>query len=128
MYADYTYYTDTFCGTKITTEAEYNHLAIYADAFLDNATMHNIDTTKPYMDKVKTAECALCEQMQTEIKQNDGEASIVASESVGNHSVTYAVQAKTSEDYTRSNYALVRMLLSGTGLLYGGMHYGRLER
>lgn len=76
MFADYSYYTGTYKGTKITSANEYTYLAQKADFYIKR-----YDTVTS--DNTKMCECALSEYLLT----TNGN---VASESIqGAYSVSY---------------------------------------
>jgi len=121
IYADYSYYVGEFMGNVIPNES-FNSAARDASAFIDNVTMGriNFDTLSDDIKaKVKNACCAVAEL--TYKHENDSPA--VSSESVGNHSVSYAVTAKSGVEKEREKMRKVNLYLSHTGLLYRGLKY-----
>lgn len=79
MFADFEYYKNTFGGTKITTEAEYNYLGKQASRYILKYTSEvNTDT--------KDCEGALAEYLQGANKSTG-----ISSETIPNaYSVSYA--------------------------------------
>lgn len=60
MYADYAYYTGTYCGTLI-QEAQWTAAARTADAYLDLVTFGRLQRGWPVDDAVRLAACAAAE-------------------------------------------------------------------
>lgn len=60
MYADYAYYTGTYCGTLI-QEAQWPAASRAADAYLDLATFGRLRRGWPVDDDVRMAACAAAE-------------------------------------------------------------------
>lgn len=114
MYADYTYYTNTYHGTAIPDADTFARLSIQAEAYIDLVTGGNIDTTAAYMPAVKNAVCALCDNATA-----TSTADNVASESVGNHSISY--RASSRAETAAQKTAIVSLYLGSTGLLYRGL-------
>ena len=65
---------------------------------------------------------AVCAVADVCYKQaQDDVANVVSSESVGNHSVTYAVSKASYKQRELEKYSKAKTYLRGTGLLYGGL-------
>lgn len=120
MYADFTFYVDTFGGTAAGNAEQFTHAAIFADAYLDDITHGRIDESVmagPFADKVKLAECALVDVFSTtETAETSG---IVRHESVGGHSISY--DRKTDKELEAQKWRTACLFLRGTGLLYQGL-------
>lgn len=117
MYADFDFYTNKYHGKAIADSETFERMAIEADAMLDYITMGKIKKDAPYIEKVKLAACAICDiqyEQSTKAPQK-------TSESVGNHSVSYAVSQKTDAEYRALKISKARLYLSNTGLLYRGL-------
>lgn len=116
MYADYTYYTNTYHGTKLTA-TEYDFYAERASDYIDSATNGRItaailaDTIMANL--IKKACCATADEIFT---LDNGGAK--ASESVGDYSVSYA-SGNAENSSVKLNRA-VKMYLGRTGLMYRG--------
>ena len=120
MYAEYDFYLNDYKGSVIPDAPNYDRAAVEASAYIDYITHNRIkveELPKDVMDKVKMAQCAVADVCYKQA-QDDG-VNVVSSESVGNHSVTYA--AKVSYQQRELEKAKARMYLHGTGLLYGGL-------
>jgi hypothetical protein len=120
MYADYNFYTTEYKGSLIPDTA-FAEQAREASAYLDYIT-HNripaINLPGSVMVKVKMAMCAVADICY---KQMTDEKPAVSSEAVGNHSISYAVAAKSFAERQHEKLTKAKMYLHGTGLLYGGL-------
>lgn len=116
MYADYTFYTNTYHGTKLAA-ADYSYYAERASDYLDDVTNGRI-TADILADSgtetlIKKACCAAADEMLT---ADSGGAK--SSESVGDYSVSYA-SGNTESGSVKLNRA-VKLYLGRTGLMYRG--------
>ncbi len=119
VYADYTYYSETFLGTAIAL-ADFERLALRASAQIDRLTFDqaaaiitaNTDTAK--VAAIKMATCAVAEAIQSVEASPE-----VSSERVGQHSVTYNIGKPVSEQTRLTDAA--RLWLAPTGLMYRGV-------
>ena len=120
MYADYNFYTTEYNGSLI-PETAFAEQAREANAFLDYITHNRIPASnlpESVMARVKMAACAVAEICY---KQVTDESPAVSSESVGNHSKSYAVVNKGFAERQHEKLAKAKMYLHGTGLMYGGL-------
>ena len=120
MYADYTFYTTEYKGSLI-PETAFAGIERGASAYLDYITHNRIPATElpeSVMVKVKMAVCAVADVCY---KQVTDENPTVSSESVGNHSRSYAVVNKGYAERQHEKLAEAKMYLHGTGLMYGGL-------
>ena len=113
IHTNYTFYRDVYNGTKIPDETAFNSVLPQSAAFINYLTRGRA-AKMPVLDAVNFAVCAVADVSFEEEAQGD-----VTSESVGNHSRTYARKSSAEVDKIKVNKAM--MYLSGTGLLYGGM-------
>ena len=128
MYVDFIYYRDSFGGTTI-PEANFIKLERKARVFIDDITFDRLKNDATLIDDT-VKEC-LCEIMECNYKLEQEEAEtggkLISSETIDQHSVTYAVSdtEKNEIDKSRINftkfYNIARQYLSNTGLLYGGV-------
>ena len=119
MYAEYDFYQNDYKGSVIPDAPSYERVAVWASAFLDYVTHNHIkDLTDEIMVKVKLAQCAVADVCYRQ--EQDDVANAVSSESVGNHSVTYATKASYKQRELEK-YSKAKIYLRGTGLLYGGL-------
>lgn len=136
VYADYTYYKDTYLGNAI-NEEDFPRLALRSSQYIDYITRNKAQAD---MEAVKMACCAIAEQYQmvdaAQTLANKGltaentDSAEVQSESVGSWSRSYrssgdSAQAvlgvKNSEQ--AGIYSIALQYLANTGLLYrGGGH------
>lgn len=115
-YVTYEWYADTFIGGTIPSFEEFQRVLPEAEAYIDNITRGRITEAT---EAVKKATCAVAEVIY---KQAHDDAQTVTSESVGNHSVSYANKTKSAEEREAEKARKAKLYLSRTGLLYGGMH------
>ena len=120
MYAEYDFYLNDYKGSSIPNAPDYDRAAIEASAYLDHITHNHIkDLTEEIMAKVKMAQCAIADVCYKQAQ--DDVANVVSSESVGNHSVSYAVTKASFKQRELEKYSKAKLYLHGTGLLYGGL-------
>lgn len=120
MYADYTFYKTEYKGSLI-PETAFAGVERAASAFIDYITHNRIvmaNLPESVQQRVKMAVCAVSE---TCYKQEADEAPTVSSESVGNHSRSYAVVNRSFDERRREKLVGAKIYLHGTGLLYGGL-------
>lgn len=124
-YVDYAYYSTTYGGTAIAT-AEFTAYANRASAYIDYVTMDravalmSLVSPSPeetaLISKIKNAVCAVADQLHA--YSSDG--GIIASESVGSHSVTYADREK--QTLTKKLSTAAYPFLAHTGLMFRGFN------
>ena len=121
MYAEYDFYLNDYKGSVIPDAPSYDRAAVEASVYIDyvthNATMDD-ELPESVMRKVKLAQCAVADVCYRQAQ--DDVANVVSSESVGNHSVTYATKASYRQRESEK-YSKAKIYLHGTGLLYGGL-------
>lgn len=122
MYAEYDFYLNDYKGSVIPDAPSYDRAAVEASAYLSYITHSRVNTevlTDEVKNKVRLAQCAIADVCY---KQAQGDvANVVSSESVGNHSVTYAVSKVGYKQRELEKYSKAKIYLHGTGLLYGGL-------
>lgn len=113
---DYKYYSETFHGQM--AEADFNRLAVYASAYLDELTMGRTAGKLPddTEEKAKMALCAVADAYQLN-EQGGG----VASETNDGISVTYVAGVGSAKTEGRRLYEAAALFLGPTGLLYRGV-------
>lgn len=115
---NYEFYTQIFHGQL--TETDFNRLAVYASAYLDELTLGRITDTLPEAttQKVKLALCAVAEAYQVNERGGD-----IASETNDGISVTYVGGANSTQAKSagRRLYEAAALFLGSTGLLYRGV-------
>ena len=84
IYADFSYYKDTYCGEM--AEGDFKRLSRQASAYLDSVTFDRIAavTDEKIMEKVREACCAVADALLRK-EQRDG----IAAESNDGVSITY---------------------------------------
>lgn len=125
VYVDFTYYTGTYGGTAVAS-SEFRPAAIKASAFIDYVTMDRtaayfdilVPTTEEaaVIDKVRMAVCAVMDEQQSYADAGG----IIASESVGSHSVSYAGAEKRTRSTKLADAA--KTFLAHTGLMFRGFN------
>ena len=113
IYADFSYYRDTYCGEM--AEGDFKRLSRSASAYLDSVTFDRIAavTDEKIMERVKEACCAVADVLLRK-EERDG----IAAEKNDGVSVTYATEGKTDEERL---YQAAVLYLGNTGLLYRGV-------
>ena len=122
MYAEYDFYINDYKGSVIPDAPSHDRAAVEACAFLDYVTHNRIKTeelTEAIMAKVKLAQCAIADVCYKQAQ--DDAPNVVSAETVGNHSVTYAVSKASYRQRELEKYSKAKIYLHGTGLLYGGL-------
>lgn len=127
-YVDFTFYQETYKGTKITTQSEFEEHALRAEEILDEMTwdrIPNMDAqfmTEALAMKIRKAVCAMaevskqCNPMYIEQKGSEG----VSSESNDGYSVSYQDPGNMAAVYRSRSETAARRFLGTTGLLYRG--------
>lgn len=124
MYADYTYYKETFGGTAI-PESDFNRSVIMAGRYINQFTYNRItEDNKNEVDGLEDCACDMAESVYTMIySSSSGEKK---SETIDGYSVSYVTNQTDGEDIrtalVRNLYAIATLYLSGTGLLYAGVN------
>jgi hypothetical protein len=121
MYADYNFYTTEYLGKHI-PEDTFAAVERSASAYIDYITHNRISKSELpdwVMEKVKMAVCAVADVCYKQT--NDEDSPTVSSESVGNHSKSYAVMNKGFDNRQHEKLVQAKTYLHGTGLLYGGL-------
>lgn len=122
-YADYQFYSGVYGGTAVAL-SDFTPLAIKASALLDLITSDRVaaiitdGTDTDTIAKIKMALCAMIDE-QYSIESSGG---IIASESVGSHSVSYAVSQSQKASVTTKLTDAAKPFLANTGLLYRGFY------
>lgn len=128
IYADYSYYSDSYYGDLI-PEDDYIKCAARASDYIDRITMNRAQdymVLHPDSDAVKKACCAIAEQL-LQINRTRAaaiaEGGEIASESVGSHSVSYRSGTETAAALEANLRRIAASYLATTGLLYRGIPY-----
>lgn len=127
MYADYTYYTETFYGDLI-PEEKWAKFATRASDYIDYITWNKAKNNAE-LPEVKKCCCALADQyvtieaLSTAAAAKVTEEGIIASETVGAHSRSFRNGSEGVEAVAAAAAELAkiaRQYLLPTGLLYRG--------
>ena len=121
MYADYNFYKSEYMGSAI-PETAFAGIERAASAYIDYITHNRIvmgELPDAVQKKVKMAVCAVAETCYKQLSDED--SSTVSSESVGNHSKSYAVVKRSFDDRQLEKLTQAKVYLHGTGLMYGGL-------
>ena len=114
MYADYTYYKDTYKGEA--GEAVYSRFSTLANAHINRITNNRAKTaTGDDLEAVKMPECAIIDELD---KQASG--GVIASESNDGISRTYLTGSVVKSN-TQRIYSAAEVYLSSTNLLFAGV-------
>lgn len=129
MYADYTFYTNTFLGSLIPQtdyEKSANKASIYMDYYTRNKVKNAYSDSKTpdsTMNAIKLCCCELAEQYfiieraKQQTAENGGE---IQSESVGSYSRTFRSGADTIAYMSSKLPEIVKLYLGNLGFLYRG--------
>lgn len=121
MYADYNFYITEYLGKHI-PEDTFAAIERSASAYINFITHNRISKSELpewVMERVKMAVCAVADVCYKQA--NDEDSPAVSSESVGNHSKSYAVMNKGFDNRQHEKLIQAKTYLHGTGLLYGGL-------
>ena len=121
MYADYKFYKSEYLGSAI-PETAFAGVERAAGAYVNYLTHNRIvmaDLPEEVQRRVKMAVCSVAEVCYKQVSDED--SNTVSSETVGNHSRSYAVVKKSFDDRQREKLINAKTYLHGTGLMYGGL-------
>lgn len=130
MYADFTYYTDTYlCGRdENVPEDDWEFFEKQARYEIDRLTYNRIGSLDEIPDAVKECTCAVTELLydadqQTRAYKSQGLAGPLSSWSNDGQSgsVDLGQSVSTESGRRKGIYQLVLKYLSGTGLMYSGV-------
>lgn len=114
VYADFSYYQNTYHGTM--SEADFNRLSRQASAYLDRVTFGRIDAKISGSYKIMDACCAVADAYL--LNEHGGG---VASETNDGISVDYVAGISNTKTDDQRLREAVSLHLGGTGLLYRGV-------
>lgn len=114
-YADYAYYTATYGGAVIDT-ASFNLYAGKATQKIKLYTFGRILET----DIPDEAKMCCCELAELIFRAEQEDTKGIASEKVGEHSVTYVSPEAREKQLMASTVSIINTWLAMTGLLYRG--------
>lgn len=114
MRVDYSFYTDTYGGTRISQD-DWKKISQKAEQRLDSFTFGRCSGEWEGEAWCNQAKCAVCEM--AEIMQADEKRDGKTSENTDGYSVSY----DTRESLGSMLYDVVNVYLGNTGLLYAGV-------
>lgn len=116
-YSDYTFYSTTFGGTKITAD-KWAYFAGLASDYIDNMTFQKAAsvTDENTLTLIKKACCLCAESIYNAEQSSNG---TVSSERIGDYSISFA--SKTTSQQEKAMQMSVKRYLAYTGLLYRGV-------
>lgn len=117
MYADFTYYTETYQSSIIPDENNFKWYARKATLFIELKT-HQRANDYVEDNKVKDCTCSLAEYLYQD--RVHGEDSNVQSEKVGEWTRTFKIN--TEKERQSNMHAIVVEHLAITGMLYAGVY------
>lgn len=115
IYADFSYYKDTYCGEM--AEGDFKRLSRSASAYLDSVCFDRIPsvTDEKIMEKVREACCAVTDAILL------NENGVVSQESNDGVSVIYTRGVSNTLTDEERLYQAAVLYLGSTGLLYRGV-------
>lgn len=114
-FCSYAYYQETY-GGSVVPEDDWKQAATRASLYLEQALNKPITDAIVALDKVKLAVCAIAE---IDYSSGGTSAGLIASESVGPHSVSYANSGRASASSQKA--AMLCLYLEGTDLIGGAL-------
>ena len=118
-YAEYKFYTDVFLGKAIPAE-EFTRYALLSTQYVNNVTFGRINADSP-IDEAKMACCAVAEIYYTVKDATSKAISGIASEKVGDYSVSYSSASKETEKSVKAKrYSTAKLWLGNPGLMFRG--------
>ena len=120
MYAEYTFYSDTYLGDIIPDETAFKRAERDAELKLDYFTFDRIDQAD---DKIRLAVCKMADILYTqEQRQKQYQGREVASENNDGYSVSYVTSVEGKGNSVESKaYQAAGQYLMNTGLMYRGI-------
>lgn len=116
---NYTFYVDKYLSEKeaVLDAASFSFWERKACNVVRNLTFGNIDETAEVPENVQMCVCEVAELLKTQEQQ--AKTTGLASEKVGDYSVSYRVQ--TDKEKKTETYNVVSEWLENTGLMYCGV-------
>lgn len=114
-FVDYSYYKETYGGTSVPSNS-FKSLSLRASYFINNLTQGRAKKLEILTDEIKMATCSVIDKMY----KVEADGGVKTSETVGNHSVSYAT-ANTDIEENKMYYKAAVTFLADTGLLYRGV-------
>lgn len=122
MYVDYDFYLNIYAGEV--DEILFAKLELQASTIVNYYTFNRIPDLTIITDDIKLAVCELIDYLSEEERVKSNKE--IQSESVGSHSVTYAISKNRNKNSTivkKEQKEIVYKYLAHTNLLYRGGYY-----
>ena len=123
-YVDYEFYINTYKGTKITSQEEFDKLSLRATQYVKQQIMNRDYTDfkgKDYTNEVKYATCSLTEIEQDYQKaKEETPTNGIKSESIGDYSRSFGSFEELTNNTNIKRNEELNLYLAMTGLLYRG--------
>jgi hypothetical protein len=116
-YVDFTYYSTSYLGVAV-AESDFPRLALRASAIIDQLTFGRAATDTTNTAAIKNATCAIAEEIYN--FEQSGSVDGIASESIGQNSVTYTEYAGKNQAAMQKYSAAAYLYLAQTGLMFKG--------
>ena len=114
-YADYAYYTDTYKGAVLDAAS----FPLYAQKATQNIILHTFGRI-PENNVPEAAKMCCCELAEEMYKHDKGDVGNIASEKVGERSVSFVDKEKAEAIFRGKCTSIIYNWLATTGLLYRG--------
>ena len=114
-YADYAYYTDTYKGAVLDAAS----FPLYAQKATQNIILHTFGRI-PENNVPEAAKMCCCELAEEMYKHDKGDVGNIASEKVGERSVSFVDKEKAEAIFWGKCTSIIYNWLATTGLLYRG--------
>lgn len=122
-YVDYTYYTTEYLQgmTALIPSTDFGYYELQARTYIKDVTLNKSDDNST-LTEVKNCTCAIAEALfkQAKSKSESGNDGNLASEKVGEYSVSYKSKSVVMAENEAEKKDIVRRYLGITGLLYRG--------
>jgi hypothetical protein len=115
-FANFQFYTETFKGTAIENETDFNTFATLGAEYISASIRQGGEWQSDV--QVKKCNCRIAEILFFKGRQDRGLSK--QSESVGSYSVSYGREVKNAEAVNGEIYTALVLYLGRTGLLYRG--------
>lgn len=117
MYADYEYYKDIFLGGKEAqiSASDFEYYENQAENKINMYTYDRLKKADEIPEAVKSCVCAIAERIN--IHEKDVKNNGIASEKVGDYSVSYVSQSVLKEQLKTDIQEIITEYLFSTGLL-----------
>lgn len=126
-YVDYEFYKNTYKGTKITSQEEFDRLSLRATQYVKEHIFDRDFTNyfdKDYSNEVKYATCSLAE-IEQEYQKGLEELSSgnIKSESIGDYSRSFGTKEELIKNTNQNRVDELKLYLATTGLLFRGFDH-----